>query len=353
MINIFSKSINRQNFIFQLVFWTAFFSIGEVKIYTEYKHLKFAQVIPYDLSHLLFQVIEANFAYHVLIKKVLYKKQYFLFAFGLILSLYISSALNRIFTIYIAEPFFIDIPQDNVAAIFTDLNYLFCYYTLPIITASFVFVSTQFVLDLRNEKQKSVQLLKEKAQIELKALKTRLNPHFLFNTLNNIYSLSIINSDKTSESISRLSNMLDYILYKGDKKLVFVSEEMKVIHDYIELEKLRYNARLKLEITENIHSQNQIPPLVFLSLVENAFKHGSVSNHGIISISIWLETDSTKSVFKVENSFVPKKTVQQEGLGLMIIQEQLKLIYGDNCLYNIENENGIFKIQITIPANEN
>lgn len=353
MIKLDSNSVTKQNIVFQTFFWMALFLIGEAKIYAEYENPVFSKFGPYDLCHLLFQIIGANFIYFVLIKKVFYKKQYVAFSASLLVSLYLLSVANRWFAIYVAEPFFIDIPQDNFVEILTDINYLFICYIVPIATASFIFVSVMFMLDLRDEKQHSTQLLKEKAELELKALKTQLNPHFLFNTLNNIYSLSIIDPEKTSESISRLSNILDYILYKGHKKLISITDEMKVIHDYIELEKLRYDSRLELKIAEKIDSENLVPPLLFLSLVENAFKHGAANIAGAIYIFIFVETNADESVFRVENSFVPKEINDEKGLGLKIIQEQLKIIYGDRGLYSVENENNRFIVQITIPANEN
>lgn len=343
----------KQSVVFQICFWLLFFLIGEAKIYAEYEHPLFSMIIPYDLSHLIFQILCANFIYFILIKKMFYKKHYFLFVISIIACIYLFSILNRIFAIYVAEPFFINEPQDNLISILTDLSYLFCYYVVPIVTACFVFVSVAFMFDLRNEKQYSVQILKEKAELELNALKTQLNPHFLFNTLNNIYSLSIIDSDKTSESISRLSNILDYILYKGQKKLILISDELKVIHDYVELEKLRYDSRLELKITEEISALNLVPPLLFLSLVENAFKHGAGSISGNIFISILIKTDAEKTIFKIENSFVPKENNNEKSLGLKIIQEQLKIIYGDRSSNLIQNQDNLFSVEIIIPANEN
>lgn len=348
-----SDSTFKQKVVFQVFFWALFFLIGEAKIYAEYKNPLFSMIIPYDMCHLIFQIVSANFIYFVLIKKVFYKKQYFVFIISLILSTYVISVSNRIFAIYVAEPFFIVEPQDDLVTILTDLNYLFFCYVIPIATASFVFVSVAFMLDLRNEKQHSVQLLKEKAELELKALKTQLNPHFLFNTLNNIYSLSMIDSQKTSESIHRLSNILDYILYKGHKKLITVTDEMKVIQDYIELEKLRYDSRLELKITEKINTINLVPPLLFLSLVENAFKHGAAHISGAVFIFIFVETNAEKTIFRVENSFIPKENDAEKSLGLKIIQEQLKIIYGDLSSYSVENEDNRFIVEITIPANEN
>lgn len=343
----------RQNVVFQVSFWLLFFLIGEAKIYAEYRQPVFSMNFPYDLCHLIFQVLCANFVYFILIKKVFYKKHYFLFVISLIACIYLLSVANRVFAIYVAEPFFTNEPQDDLVSILTDLSYLFCYYVVPIATASFVFVSVAFMFDLRNEKQYSVEILKEKAELELRALKTQLKPHFLFNTLNNIYSLSIIDSEKTTESISRLSNILDYILYKGQNKLISVSDELSVIYDYVELEKLRYDSRLELKITEQIMNVNPVPPLLFLSLVENAFKHGAASISGNIFISIFIATDDKKTVFKIENSFVPKDKNDEKSMGLKIIEEQLKIIYGDRSSYLVKNIDNRFSVEIIVPANEN
>lgn len=106
-------------------------------------------------------------------------------------------------------------------------------------------------------------------------IKIPVESPFLFNTLNNIYSLSLLDSEKTSESISRLSDILDYILYKGQGRMVTVSDELIIVNHYIELEKLRYDERLKLNLQTQLNSPNIIPPLIYLSLVENAFKHGA------------------------------------------------------------------------------
>jgi LytS/YehU family sensor histidine kinase len=146
---------------------------------------------------------------------------------------------------------------------------------------------------------------------------------------------------------------LDYILYKGHNKLISISDELKVIHDYIELEKLRYDSRLELIITEQIKNQNFVPPLLFLSLVENAFKHGAGSISGKIFISVFIETDAVKTVFKIENSFVPKEINNEKSMGLKIIQEQLKIIYGNLSSYLVKNEDNRFIVEIIIPANEN
>jgi LytS/YehU family sensor histidine kinase len=106
-------------------------------------------------------------------------------------------------------------------------------------------------------------------------LKTQLNPHFLFNTLNNIYVLSLENSEKTQKSIEKLSKILDHVLFRCNTKYVSLSSEIELLENYIELEKLRYDDRLQINFNNHIEQDVKIAPLILLSLVENAFKHGA------------------------------------------------------------------------------
>ncbi|WP_315055391.1 histidine kinase [Chryseobacterium indoltheticum] len=210
-------------------------------------------------------------------------------------------------------------------------------------------ISVMYILRYKNEKQNTVQLQKEKAELELKALKSQLNPHFLFNTLNNIYSLSIENSKYTSESISRLSDILDYILYKGQQKLVTLSDELRIIDAYIELEKLRYDERLNVTKSENVEFTDLVPPLLYLSLVENAFKHGAEKTSGNIDIRISIVTGIDHSIFKVENSAFEDSSDKRKGIGLENVERQLQSYYQDQYAMKITNESNWFTIEIITP----
>ncbi|KFF21436.1 sensor histidine kinase [Chryseobacterium sp. JM1] len=341
----------RQNVYFQLFFWTALFLFGTVRDYGEYDGSMSSTTLIYNFCHWIFQIAGANFIYYVLIRNFFDRKKYVTFFLYLILSLYLISVMNRIFIVYGAEPFFIDEPQDSFYSIFTDIRYLLTHYTFSLISAAFIFISVMFMIRYRDEKENTTQLLKEKAELELKSLKSQLNPHFLFNTLNNIYALSLINSEKTSESISRLSDILDYILYKGPKNEISVSEELAVIDHYIVLESLRYNQeRLKISKEINLNSAATIPPLLYLTLVENAFKHGAGKSKDQTEIKIDISSDESYLIFKIENTCGDDETSDPEGIGLKNIEKQLSLHYPDHFVFNVSRENHIFKVEIKTPA---
>ena len=343
----------KQNIYFQFFFWSILFLFVAAKDYEQYNPADLSEVISYDLCHWLFQIIGANFFYFILIRRFFDRRKYLMFSLYFVISVYLISVINRIFTVYVAEPFFADYPKDSLLSIVTDLKYLSFHYAFPIVTGAFVFISVMFMIRYKNEKQNTTQLLKERAELELKSLKAQLNPHFLFNTLNNIYSLSLISSEKTSESIIRLSDILDYILYKGGNKLVPVKDELRIIDDYIELERLRYDTGLQIRKVEKIGFPNMIPPLLYLSLVENAFKHGAGTMSNQVVITIFIETDEERSVFSIENTCVADEKGRDKGIGLSNIEEQLKLQYKNQFSFHILRENNIFKVEVTTPANDN
>ncbi|UWX61203.1 histidine kinase [Chryseobacterium oranimense] len=341
----------KQNIYFQLFFWTALFLFGTARNYGENNGSISSEILIYNFCHWIFQIAGANFIYSVLIRNFFDRKKYLKFLLSLIFSLYFLSVINRVFIVYLAEPFFISVPQDSFFNIFTDIGYLWTHYTFPIISGAFIFISVMFVIRYKEEKENTAKLLKEKAELELKSLKSQLNPHFLFNTLNNIYSLSLSNSEKTSESISRLSDMLDYILYKGPKNGVQISEELAVIDHYIALESLRYSERrLKINKTITLNPTASIPPLLYLTLVENAFKHGAGKTTGHADIKIDVSTDGAYSFFRIQNTYENDENNDSEGIGLKNIERQLRLHYGDDFILKVSKENNIFKVEIKTPV---
>ncbi|MCS4301091.1 sensor histidine kinase [Chryseobacterium sp. BIGb0232] len=351
MMRIGTTSYNRQNIYFQLFFWIALFLFGIARTYDDYNGEMFKQLVMYNFCHWIFQILGANFIYYGLIRRFYDQKKYVEFSLYLILSLYIISVINRLFIVYLAEPFFTNEAKDSFISIVTDIRYLLFHYTFPIISGAFIFISIMFFMRYKDEKANALQLKKEKTELELKSLKSQLNPHFLFNTLNNIYSLSISNSEKTSQSISQLSDILDYILYKGQKKWISVAEELSIIDDYIALESLRYHDE-RLKITRNItlNSASAIPPLLYLTLVENAFKHGASGSSDQTEIKINLETTEKHSVFSVENTFRKISHPNEKGIGLKNIKRQLEHYYHGNFTFRISQENNTFTIEITTPS---
>jgi len=166
---------------------------------------------------------------------------------------------------------------------------------------------------------------------ELHYLKKQIHPHFLFNTLNTIYGFALRKSEETPALILKLSNLLDYILYQVQKPKVPLIEEIEHIKEYISLEKIRFQDRLKVSFETNSISQTiEVPPMLFISFVENAFKHGAIIDD-YLKVNILIETDSNQLIFKCTNSYRENnEKLADMGLGLANIRKRLELLYGEN-----------------------
>lgn len=197
------------------------------------------------------------------------------------------------------------------------------------------------------------QLVQEKLQSELQFLRAQTNPHFLFNTLNNIYALARRESPQTAELVIRLSKLLRFMLYECSKPTIPLADELKVIQDLIELEKMRYGERLEITFQEKMDDYTQpIAPLLLLPFVENAFKHGASENRFLTKIEICLQLEKEQLYFTVQNDKEPGETVPSEGLGLQNVQRQLELLYPKRYELSIDNQPDCFKIALHLNLRE-
>jgi two-component system, LytTR family, sensor kinase len=189
-------------------------------------------------------------------------------------------------------------------------------------------------------KHSTQQLQIEKQAAELNYLRSQTNPHFLFNTLNNIYSLARDKSDLAPESILRLSKILRFMLYEAGGAFISIEQELKIISDYIALERLRYDDSLQINFNNDVEDMKQaLPPLLLIGLVENAFKHGVSETRGRAFVDIHLSVNKRQLTFIVKNS---KETSGEERLkeniGLSNIRRQLELLYKDYDLSVTQGE---------------
>jgi two-component system LytT family sensor kinase len=181
-------------------------------------------------------------------------------------------------------------------------------------------------------KQAAQQLRIEKQEAELNYLKSQTNPHFLFNTLNNIYSLARDKSDLAPESIMRLSKILRFMLYETGGEFIAIEQELKIISDYIALEQLRYDESLHINFNYDIEDMKQaIPPLLLVPLVENAFKHGASETRGRPFVDIHLSVKDRQLALYVKNSSeqLDQDEKVTENIGLSNLRRQLELLYTD------------------------
>lgn len=198
--------------------------------------------------------------------------------------------------------------------------------------------------------QTTQQLRLEMQEAELNYLKSQTNPHFLFNTLNNIYSLAMNKSDLAPESILRLSKILRFMLYETGGDYISVEKECEIISDYIALEKLRYDDNLELNFNYQIEDMNQVlPPLLLIPLVENAFKHGVSETRSQPFVDVHLSVEKQLLTFIVKNS-TENETLEKavkENIGLSNLRRQLELLYTDYKL-SVHQEEGVFTAALTI-----
>ncbi|TVZ55009.1 histidine kinase [Lutibacter sp. Hel_I_33_5] len=189
---------------------------------------------------------------------------------------------------------------------------------------------------------KSLELEKENVQLELNFLKAQVNPHFLFNTLNNLYALIIQKrTEKSSETVTRLSSYMRYSLDNAHKTSILLSEEITLIKDYLELEKLRLNHTKVFFITNADSTNLSIPPLLFIPLIENAFKYNVDQKESEIRLELSIKEN--KLEFTIQNYFDESRLKNTlSGLGLKNLKKRLNLYFSDNYIYQVDVKNSVY-----------
>ena len=197
-------------------------------------------------------------------------------------------------------------------------------------------------------KEREKDLVKEKLETELKYLRNQTNPHFLFNTLNNIYALARKKSDLTPEIVMKLSKLLRFMLYESGKGRITLAEEMKMMDDYLELEKIRYNNRLNIIFKKDIDNElYPVSPLLLLPFVENAFKHGVSETRFDSYIHMEIRLHQGLLTFIIENNKENEPPGSKDKIGLENVRRQLELMYKEHQLL-VFNEPTVFKVVLTI-----
>lgn len=211
--------------------------------------------------------------------------------------------------------------------------------------------SLPIVLAIQWGKQNThiLSLEKEKSQTELDLLKQQLNPHFFFNTLNNLYGLSLQQSDKTSDSILRLAELMRYTIYKGQQDRVSLQQELNYIEDYIQLQQIRLKKPLKFSFEKDIVDENlQITPLLLIVLVENAFKHGIEPAENDAYLNLYLKSDHKKLYFSCENSIEVDNMAKVSGIGLSNLKKRLALVYPEKSILRTDQSEDRYLAELEI-----
>jgi LytS/YehU family sensor histidine kinase len=199
------------------------------------------------------------------------------------------------------------------------------------------------------------EIEKEKTLAELKALKSQVNPHFLFNSLNSIYSLARKNAPQVPEKIIQLSDLMRHVIYNSDDEFILLSKEIEMVRNYIELQNLRTseNEKISMEVIGDIE-EKKVAPLIFLPFVENSFKHGLKSGAENAFVKIKLEVTGNQLSFEIENSkgqSLETEHFENKGIGIENVKKRLDLIYPGTCSLNILNNEKTYKVHLQLQIN--
>ena len=318
--------------VYQLFFWIFVFFYSLELIAYDYE---ITTAIVLSLSELTIHIVVFYFNLHVLISRILMSKGK---------TLYIVSLL--LFHIVLFVPYFLSgLGYYLVGEEELRIAYAFTINYVLFILISFLYWYFNLY---QQEKQYGLKLENEKLQAELQFLKSQVSPHFLFNSLNNIYSLSVVKHDNAPVMIEKLSDIMRYVIYEGRNQEVLLEREVELINNYIDLQllkKLKAENNLAISV-QGLNNSQKIPPLILINFVENCFKHGDIAynKEGFLKVKIHIENNILK--FSTINSF--RKSGKKEGVGLANIKEQLKHYYPESHSLELTSSDGVFKVYLQI-----
>ncbi|RZJ81902.1 MAG: histidine kinase, partial [Flavobacterium sp.] len=216
---------------------------------------------------------------------------------------------------------------------------------------SIMLISLPIVLALQWGKQNHqiLSLEKAKSESELDLLKQQINPHFFFNTLNNLYALSLQKSEKTSDSILQLAELMRYTIYKGQEKSVSLAQEVKYLEDYIQLQQIRLKNPLTFSFEQKItNSDVEVAPLLLIVFIENAFKHGIEPAEESASLNITLMCDSKNLHFVCQNSIDTNENNTKPGIGIDNLKKRLDLLYPNKHILQLTRDENTFTAELKL-----
>ena len=300
---------------------------------------------------LIILIADMPFCYitiYFLTPRYLLKKKYFLFVLNLFLSILLVKPLADLL-LFRAFGFSTEASPDY---------YLFFwksfidFFSDGCVSACTVFLCLKLFKTWYLKHAEGQILMRANAEAEMQLLKAQVQPHFLFNTLNNIYSFTLNKSSKAKELVDNLNNIMNYMVNDCKVELIELTKDLKMIQDYIELEKVRYGKRL--DIIVNIEGENKnkmVTPLLMIPFIENSFKHGASKMLKDPWIKLFIQADEDVLHFTLNNNKQPEKKViaKKQGIGLANVKKRLALLYPKNHLLLIESTENTFTVNMQIP----
>ncbi len=305
--------------------------------------------ITYELASLPAKFFGVYATLYLILPKFLLKRKYSQAAFLQLLVLLIGMFMLRILVLKLVYPIYF---PEVLSNFWPDDLSKFISPLLDLIVVTSVAVVIKLLKHREQEELDRLEREKFNVQNELQLLKSQLQPHFLFNTLNGLYAQTLKTPETAAKMILKLSDLLRFVIYEGRKSLVPLEEDIKCIKSYMALEHMRFNSRLQVNFSLSGGVANKmIPPLLLLPFVENAFKHGVSSNNNINEMSCKITVSEINLVMDLENSYLPPaaETVKSKGIGLLNVKRRLSYLYGDQYELNIHPDGNSYRVTLKIP----
>ena len=329
------------------MFWICYFTFNVIRwgsYFDDYAYSIKSNIVEFSI-HIV--IVYGNIFY--LIPRLVLRKRYKTYVGTMIIILalvyVIRTGLN--FHFVTTEIY----PEAFYPGKFFKFNYVLEVILGELYVITFV-TSIKLLVDWFLEKKRNENLAKLQLSTELKFLRTQIQPHFFFNTLNNLYALTLKKSDDAPRLVIKLSDLMQYVLYEVNGSKASLLEEINHINNYIDIEHLRFKDRIEseMDITGNIEDV-QVPPLLFLSFIENCFKHGLRENDKI-KINISFEVVSGGYLeFRLSNNFNPNKNQNDKpGIGIANTERRLKLLFGKNFILETKTQDNIYNLFLKIPV---
>lgn len=348
MIQFFQKYQTTGNrILWHLLFWVCYIGMYTI-IYGNFEDTYGSEFF-WAMAYLPLKIIATYFTLYFIIPKYFLHKKYVTASLLSVASILIAATIQRFMDYQIFYPMYHhEWMSGDIFNLPKILKTTLSIY--PVVAlASFIKITKYFY----SEESRSQELQQQKLQAELNFLKGQIHPHFLFNTLNNLYALTLKKSESSPEVVLKLSELLSFMLYECNSRTVPLNKELKLIENYIELEKLRYNDRLSVsyDIFGDIN-QNHIPPMLLLPFVENAFKHGTSDTIDDVWVKINVVVRNQTLSLSVKNSngkgAENEEFDYQKGIGLKNVNRRLELLYNGFYKLDVEDDGDSYSVSLEI-----
>lgn len=340
----------RVHYMYHIIFWAIYFIFNTLRwssIHNDFIYSLKTNLIGFPIHMAL-----AYFNVYFLMPKFIYNKKYITYAVLILASLFVMLLVKYNLTYYLVS-------NDVWPEMSGKTNTLSIDYAIQTMLGEFYVISfvtaIKITVDRLRENSKIHDMEKRQLTTELKFLRSQVSPHFFFNTLNNIYSLTLEKSNKAPEVVLKLSELMRYLLYATKKRRQDLTSEIECIHNYIDLERIRFDDTLNIDVNISGNLEKyMIAPMLLIPLVENCFKHGASKNIGEMQINIDLDVQDSFMDFKISNTIPQKNKVsalntRSGGIGLSNVKKRLELGYNkEDYKLSIFEENKMFHVNLKL-----